>query len=463
MTDCEHVFLIVSDSLRYDTMRSEMPFLCDLAADGVDVKRCYAAGSGTPSSMPGMMQSRLPIEHGGYGLDLPPEPSTLAEQLSAGGVSTLGLHSNVYTAASAGFDRGFDAFADLGGFGEAPGLETAQTAESEASATNWRSAARHVTENLGVRRLAERLIEPLKRYGLLESDPRADAAELFDTSLDWLNDQSGTTFTWLQLMDTHIPYLPPKRHRPDHLTWRKTYDRWQALTSRPHDLSEQEIADLYELYCGEARYVDELLEEFVASLKSRGIWDSTALVFTSDHGELFGERKVPGDAPVKHPTYLCEELSRVPMVIAGGSVKSDTLTHPTSGIDIAPTLTKYLNIQPDDDWRGVEIGSDAHFDRREVVAAVSHTRGSGVSIDPEALHIAVRDDTRELLWWQSDHPNEYFVRDGDSVTEVDGGDEWAHLEATAKSTAELLDEVRDVGDIGGEVSDRLADLGYVKR
>jgi arylsulfatase A-like enzyme len=223
------------------------------------------------------------------------------------------------------------------------------------------------------------------------------------------------------------------------------------------------VADLHDLYRGEARYVDERLKGFIDTLKSRGIWESTAIVFTSDHGELFGDREVPGDAPMKHPTYLCEEISHVPLVIAGGAVDSEMLTHPTSGMDIAPTITKWLNAQSDDDWRGVEIGSEAHFERSEVVTAVSHTRGSGVSIDPEELHIAARDDTRELLWWRSDHPNEYYLRDSDGVRKCDRSDEWIHLETTAESTANLLDEVRDIGDVGGEVSGRLADLGYVER
>lgn len=229
-SDFGHLFLIISDSLRYDTMRSEMPFLCELAADGIDIKRCYSAGPGTPSSMPAMMQSRLAIEHGGYDLDLPLEPATLAEQVSDTGVKTLGLHSNTYTTASAGFDRGFDAFADLGGFGDTPDLETIQykpkPSDSDRLDPDWRSTAHEVTDRLGIRRLAERLIKPLKRHGLMEADPRADAVELFDTTLDWLDDQTGATFSWLQLMDTHLPYLPPERHRSDHLTRAKIYDRW---------------------------------------------------------------------------------------------------------------------------------------------------------------------------------------------------------------------------------------------
>jgi hypothetical protein len=54
-------------------------------------------------------------------------------------------------------------------------------------------------------------------------------------------------------------------------------------------------------------------------------------------------------------------------------------------MDIAPTITKWLNAQSDDDWRGAEIGSDAQFERSEVVTTVLH--GSGVSIGIEALHI----------------------------------------------------------------------------
>lgn len=221
-SDFKHLFLIVSDSLRYDTMRSEMPFLCELAAEGIDIKRCYSAGPGTPSSMPAMMQSRLAIEHGGYGLDLPPKPATLAEQVSDNGIKTLGLHSNTYTTASAGFDRGFDAFADLGGFGDTPELKTIQNInrnpDSDTSGPDWRSTARDVTDKLGVRQIAEGLIKPLKRHGLMEADPRADAVELFDTTLDWLNDQTEKN-VHMATVDGHTSTLPTAETlspRPSH-------------------------------------------------------------------------------------------------------------------------------------------------------------------------------------------------------------------------------------------------------
>lgn len=465
--DLDHVFLIVSDSLRYDTSRADMSTLSKLAAEGIDVRRCYAPGAGTPSSMPGIMQSRLPIEHGGYGLDLPPKPATIAECLSNAGVNTLGLHSNVYTSRDAGFDRGFNTFADLGGFGNSSvslGDEdgTDDDSTSQESDSGWRSKARHITEELGIREYAEEAIEPLKRWRLLDADPRADGSELFDATTKWLDDQSGPTFTWLQLMDTHIPYLPSEKYRPDHLSWRKTYDRWKALTSRANDLTDEEIDDLHALYRGEARYVDDLLKDFVDELQRRGLWESTALIFTSDHGELFGDRNVQGDTAMKHPNYLCEEISHVPLVIAGGDVESTTIAHPTSGMDIAPTITDLLATDPSEDWRGFTISSDAYYARNEVVSAVSHTRGSGVSIDPDALHIAVRDNERELLWWKSRHPTEYYLRTAHGIEPAEGGSEWESLDATAREASTLLDEVHKIGDVGGAVSNRLADLGYVE-
>ena len=446
-----------------------MSTLSTLADEGIDVRRCYAPGSGTASSMPGIMQSRLPIDHGGYGLDLPPEPPTISERLSTAGVSTLGLHRNVYTSEDAGFGRGFDTFADLGGFGGGdPLLDDDSTATSDdTSGRGWRSIAREVTGRIGVREYAERAIEPLKRWGYLDSDPRADGEELFSATTAWLEDRDCPTFTWLQLMDTHIPYLPPDRYRPDHLSWRRSYDLWKALTSRADDLTAEEIDDLRERYRGEARYVDDLLEAFVRDLRRRDMWDSTALIFTADHGELFDDRDVPGDAPMKHPSYLCEELTRVPLVIGGGAIDDKTITHPTSGIDIAPTITDLLDIAPSESWQGEPIDTEAHYAREAVISAVSHTRGSGVSIDPDALHIAVRQSERELLWWRSRYPTEYYRRTDDGVKRVDEeegeGEEWEQLESTARDVATRLDDVREAGDVGGQVSQRLADLGYVER
>lgn len=477
-TEARDVFLIISDSLRADTAREYMPFLQSLADDGFAVTDAQVAGAGTPSSMPAIMQSRLPIEHGGYGLRLPPEPPTLAETLSDDGFATLGLHSNAYTTADAGFGRGFEDFADLGGlrsdplaFDEATDETGSESGGSNSDSTPLRARARDIADTLHLRKLGDRGMEPLKRHGLVESDPRADGRVLFESLMNWRSkraDASGR-FAWLQLMDTHLPYLPPKEYRvavdgaPE--TFRETYDLWQALTNRPESLTDDQARRIYKLYAAEARYVDALLREFVEGLKSSGAWEETLLVFTADHGELFRDREVPYGLNLKHPNYLCEELTHVPLIFAGGAVADqEPVERPTSGMDIAPTVADALDLNVPSSWQGEIIGSEAHDDRRFITSAIAHTRGSGVSISEDALHVAVRDESRALLWWRSRDGKECYDRTENGEVTVRCGEAFGELIATAEDTASRLDDVSHdpEADVGGAVSERLHDLGYVE-
>lgn len=460
--NADYVFLVVADSLRHDTANSEMSCLKKLGADGIVVENCYAPGAGTPSSMPGIMQSRLPIEHGGYGLKLPPSPPTIAEWVSEDGVTTAGYHSNSYTTAGAGFDRGFESFEDLGGFGNS----VPDSEEEDDPTSGWRERAREVTDSLGVRKVAEQAIEPLKRRGLMESDPRADGSALFSGVRSWMEGtEPDRGFGWLQLMDTHLPYLPPEEFRPDHLrSFKCVYDLWQALISRPDDLTGEEIDALHELYKGEARYVDTLLSRFTTYLKKAGKWESTALVITADHGELFADRPVPGDAPVKHPNYLCEENTHVPLVISGGAVpSSQNVQGLASGVDIGPTIAAMFGKEPSTEWRGEVIGSKDFEARETVTSAVSHTRGNGVTVEKGALHVAVRSAEQTVLWWCDETPTEYYDRSSQGEDRISGspGEKFEALESLATETSELVDDVSDRGDVGGSVSKRLRELGYV--
>lgn len=468
------VYLIISDSLRADTARDHMPFLQSLADDGITVTDAHVPGAGTPSSMPAIMQSRLPIEHGGYGLRLPPDLPTLAETVSDNGVATLGLHSNAYTSADAGFDRGFDDFADLGDFQSDP-LSFDDRGDSETTASgsdtaDLRAYTREIADTLYLRKIGEMAMEPLKRHHIVESDPRADGKILFKSIQNWWSQRSEKQrFAWLQLMDTHIPYLPPKDQRiavdgaPE--TFRKTYDLWKTLTNHPEKLTEDQVSQLYSLYAAEARYVDALLEEFVKGLQARGAWEDTLLVFTADHGELFYDRDVPYDHALKHPNYLCEELTHVPLVFAGGAVSSEPpVDQPTSGIDIAPTIVDAFGHEIPASWRGEVIGSDAHDNRKFITSAIAHTRGSGVSVSEDALHIAVRDKFRALLWWHSRDDLECYNRTPAGDERAFQDDTFDDLIEHARDVTQLFDDVVDSpkAKMGGNVSQRLADLGYIE-
>lgn len=476
--DAEVVVLAVCDSLRWDA-RDQLPTLRRLAEDGARVRNCYTPGSSTATTMPALMQSRLPIEHRGYGLRLPPSIPTLAEVLDEAGIETLGLHSNTYTSRQYDFDRGFDTFVDLFERDDvAPGRllsDGGPDTDAGAGAPSVKDRLRTLVQALNVEGVASEVYDELERWGVVDDPPYTPAATLVDVTAAWLDRVDGRRFAWLQLMDTHSPFEPPAGSREAvdgaDVSARRTHDLNERFTSDPASLDAAEFETLRALYEAEARYVDTQLGRLVETLQAADLWESTALIVTADHGELFGDRPVPGrDYSANHPQYLCEELTHVPLWIVGGAVPSVTVDRIASGTDVAPTVADGFGASIPDDWRGVVLDGQAFRDRDHVVSASAHTKGEGMEIDDDSLHVAVRDDSHAVLWWRSDVHTQVFRREAD--TERYLGDVDAVPEPDRDDVRRLLEVARayDEGsydaDAGhgsqDDVTDRLRRLGYVE-
>jgi arylsulfatase A-like enzyme len=101
-------------------------------------------------------------------------------------------------------------------------------------------------------------------------------------------------------------------------------------------------------YHGSVSYLDHLIGQLVEALKERDLYDCTTIVFTSPHGELFGERDV-----YFHHHLLLEPVLRIPMIIKPGIGCWPKGVVPQSGakidgvfdsVDLFPTLHETLGL-----------------------------------------------------------------------------------------------------------------------
>ena len=116
-----------------------------------------------------------------------------------------------------------------------------------------------------------------------------------------------------------------------------------SLSVWVHDVPDHE--HLIERYRAEAEYADRAVGELLAGLERRGLYESSLIVFTSDHGEALGEHGIVG-----HVRTLYDELLHIPLVIKPPSghpeyrrLKSarDVLAR---HIDVVPTLLELLGM-----------------------------------------------------------------------------------------------------------------------
>lgn len=87
---------------------------------------------------------------------------------------------------------------------------------------------------------------------------------------------------------------------------------------------------------------DRLIGDLVAALRSKGMWDRTALIVSADHG----------GTGTRHGGLSLAELE-IPWIAAGaGIARAGELKTPVSTIDTAPTMALLLGIAPHPAWIG---------------------------------------------------------------------------------------------------------------
>ncbi len=136
---------------------------------------------------------------------------------------------------------------------------------------------------------------------------------------------------WDLYEDVEIPLpsvgaLPKERHDPHA---RRLLADFGMLD---HAFAEEDIRRSRRAYFGAISYLDRMIGQVLDALAATGAADKTAIVFTSDHGEMLGER---GMWFKKH---FFEPALRVPLLIAAPWIEPGRVATLASLVDLLPTF-----------------------------------------------------------------------------------------------------------------------------
>jgi arylsulfatase A-like enzyme/Flp pilus assembly protein TadD len=139
-----------------------------------------------------------------------------------------------------------------------------------------------------------------------------------DTSrlaVEWLEEHRGEKFfLFCHYFDPHNDYEPP-----------------EPFASR--------FAD--NLYAGEIAYTDYCIGQVIEKLKRLGLYKSTLLVITGDHGEMRGEH---GEST--HSFFIYQSAVKVPLIIKpAGKTKAQRIESVVGLVDIVSTICSVLGIE----------------------------------------------------------------------------------------------------------------------
>ncbi|MCZ6835089.1 MAG: sulfatase-like hydrolase/transferase, partial [Planctomycetota bacterium] len=198
----------------------------------------------------------------------------------------------------------------------------------------WISSSTDMEANLYTRRLLG-TGETVDRFYM--------AYEPADTMRNvWDNMATDNLVSWIGEMETSEPHY--MLYQLDSTHWDYYFDEDAVIAEpyseivRPSKLRSQEALDLvYARYLNSARQVDNNLKRVLDALKARGIYENTAIIVVSDHGEGFRVGKV-GHSMLQKQTRQIPLIMKLPGVEA---FASDAIVSPR---DLYPTLHDYLGL-----------------------------------------------------------------------------------------------------------------------
>jgi len=291
------ILLITIDTLRADHLgcygyfRETSPGIDALADEGILFERAYAPMSTTLPSHVSLMTSLNPLQHGVQGnfmhlktaLTTSDELHTAAQIFARMGYTTAAFISCTPLKSHSGIAAGFEVYGE-----------------------------------------PKRLLRAAK--------------ETTDAALEWLaENEQRPVFLWLHYFDPHQPYEPPAEFK-DSFTGTKGIRRF--LKDRGVQVNERLIAHNNQ-YDGSILSLDSQLQRLFGELKTRGLYDSSAIVFTADHGEGLGQHGWVDHGPIY------EEDIHVPLIIklpGASSHRGERRTGLAALIDVLPTLVGALDL-----------------------------------------------------------------------------------------------------------------------
>ena len=176
-------------------------------------------------------------------------------------------------------------------------------------------------------------------------------------------------FLFLHLIDVHWPYAPPEEfrgrfgERPPDIS-----DLLQQILNDGPPSSQTQIDHAVNLYDGEIAYVDRELRRFLEYMKAEGLYDSSLIILTADHGEAFYEHGY-----WKHTQTLYEEMVRVPLIVKWPAESpTGRVANLVSQVDVFPTVLAAVGLDSKTAWsRELRGSQDRPEMKRSVVSEVS--------------------------------------------------------------------------------------------
>jgi len=356
----KQVILITVDALCKDTLGcygggNLSPFIDSIQKHTIRFTNAQSTAPYTQASFPGILTSSYYFEYGKQKM-LSAKRTLISEVLKNNEIFTAAIHSNAYLSDYFGWNRGWDYFYDS--------MDTEVT----------------------------------------DMYPYIRAEELNRKIDSWLNSfkKSKPLFLWIHYMDMHEPYIPQKKHLESvdaslDITPEEMYALFNEVLLKKDVLDNNKVELLKKLYLAQTKEIDEGIKNLFYILKKYGLFEDTVIIFTSDHGEEFGEH-----GGLSHDGKIFNELINVPLFIWTPSLKQTSIVDTlVSTIDIASTITSLFGVKPADNWVGQSLLPLEKYMERGVFGECAYKHGSRETGNEKEIYY-YREGNLKIIYIETD-------------------------------------------------------------
>lgn len=390
-----NIIQIVSDTLRRDFLGCygnswvRTKYINTFAKDCVVFDRAYISSFPTIPHRHDLFTGRYTFTYSTWS-PLPTNEVILSQTLRQAGYTTMLIGDTYHLFRDAHyFDRGFDGWLWIRG----QESDRYITRPARDTLERQKAVGTQYLQNVANRRW--------------ESD--FFVAQTMTEAVKWLEsnyDQHEKFFLHIDTFDPHEPWDPPKwyadMYDPD---WKGgevsggAYVPGEPMYRRSAPLTDDELKHLRALYAGEVTLVDRWVGLLLQKIEDLGLFEDTAVIFTTDHGTYQGEHGY-----LRKSTHLYEEVAHIPLMIRlpdSEGVKSgrcDALVQPT---DLMPTILQLADARIPNTVQGKSLlpllrGED--YREREI------TVSSASLIVPETIRMTITSKDWSLITVKNDAP-----------------------------------------------------------
>ncbi|WP_124981027.1 sulfatase family protein [Nonlabens xiamenensis] len=368
-----NIIFLMDDQHRYDALgllneQVKTPTLDSLAMHGVLYSQAVCQAPMCVPSRNSMMLGLYPNQNGVFrnsgGIkdeDLPVK--TMAQYFQEAGYETAGFgktHWGKYPTGTRGFETRY-----VSEIPEKGAVSMAEMNPEDKAAYDLeiKDMGPGEENNLGYLGFTSKLNEEQHRDGWITQQ----AMQYIDRRED-----ERPLFLYLSFMKPHAGHNVPKGYEDlydvDEINYAEQPD-WEQDRS-PHsqgvnrrdmyeqywkNASEEEWKLMTMRYYANVSWIDDMMGRVLKKLEDKGLLENALIVYTSDHGEMLGERYY------KFNKYNLYDASvRVPMIFSGPALpknieKGSKDDRPAENVDLLPTLLAAASIQQQDALLGDDL------------------------------------------------------------------------------------------------------------